>query len=92
MRTQYNTAIKEIIKKSTVSVKKDGKNPQKRAIYDFDGSLIEPVKSDVIRFPTHFVDLDVNVENDEKINQTSLGTPFLQRSFKRILKNGNTRH
>ena len=52
--------IKEDTKKATFHVKKGGH--QKRTIYDFKGEVIEPFKSDSIRFPTHFVELEVFIE------------------------------
>ena len=55
VREQYNMIAKEDSKKASFHVKKETRGPQKRTIYDFKGSVIEPFKSDAIRLPSHFV-------------------------------------
>jgi hypothetical protein len=43
--------------------KSDNKNIPKVPIYDFNGSLVPPLKTDNIRLPVHFQELEVQVQS-----------------------------
>lgn len=44
--------------------KMDAKVAPKVPIYDYDGSLVAPLKPDAQRFPVHYLELEVNVQDE----------------------------
>jgi len=51
-------------KKMLTHHKMDAKIVPKVPIYDYDGSLVAPLKPDAGRYPVHYLDLEVIVQED----------------------------
>ena len=64
VRAQYNSAMRDVNKNKTKkTVKIEGKTQHDKTVYDYDGSLIPSFKTELIRYPNHFLDLEVSVED-----------------------------
>ena len=62
MRSRYAENMRQTNKKMLTFHKMDAKATPKVPIYDYDGSLVLPLKQDGQRLPVHYLDLEVNVQ------------------------------
>lgn len=62
MRSRYAQNMKQNNKKSITFHKVDPKVAPKVAIYDYDGSLVSPLKSEACRLPVHYLELEVSLQ------------------------------
>ena len=84
IRTRFMENIKQGFKKTKTKMKPEGKSMPKMGIYDYDGSVIEPAKVDTIRYPSHYLEVDVSVHSKENI--MSKGIIFHRSSKKKNKK------